>query len=119
MRKVIYIGGPISSPDTIQVFYNLSRFFYWEMRLTEAGFSVINPAADVISLLMGGRLIYDDLLAKDEPLVKRSDTLFLLDRWNTSRGARREKRWATQLLIPHTFERNGIEGVRRALAVAA
>jgi hypothetical protein len=73
---------------------NMSSFFKAEVACVKAGLSPINPCADIIACIVSGDFQLDEVLSKDEPLVKRSDGILMLPGWLTSEGARQEYEWA-------------------------
>jgi hypothetical protein len=84
----------MSNPDFVKALNNMSVFYRKEIELTQMGFSVLNPAADIITILIAGNFVYEDLLGKDESLVKVSNAIYLLPGWEKSIGAQREYHWA-------------------------
>ena len=104
MKLIVYIAGPISDPDFATALQNIARFFHMEALLIRHGFAPINPAADIIAAIVAGDFVYDDFLGKDEPLVKKSDVLMVLNGWSSSEGATQEVEWAHDAANP-VFER--------------
>ena len=100
MKPVVYISGPISSPVFTDALANLHWFFVMEIQLKRSGYSVINPAADLIACIMAGDFEFKELLENDEALVKKADALFLHLDWQDSRGATMEHDWAVEDGIP-------------------
>ena len=106
MKKLVYIAGPINASGVFDMYRNLRHFFEAERELLQLGFAPINPAADFTALMMmGDERVSSDLwtkmlMTKDEPLVKRSDALFLLPGWRRSLGAQKEVFWAEEACVP-------------------
>lgn len=100
VKLVVYIAGPISDPVFVVALQNLARFFHAEATLIRHGFAPINPASDLIAAIVAGDFAYEDFLGKDEPLVRRSDAIFMLPDWGCSHGATQELGWAFESDVP-------------------
>lgn len=83
----IYLSGPITGTDDY-----IDRFREAEDRLTEQGYSVINPA----KLLAGlpSRFTHEDCMTICIGLLTACDAICMLDGWQASCGANREYGYA-------------------------
>jgi hypothetical protein len=89
MRHRIYISGPMSGlPD-----HNFPAFHAEAARLRLAGYDVVNPAE--LGLAPDAR--WAECMRAAIPYLLTCDTICLLQRWATSRGARLEFRIAASL----------------------
>lgn len=120
VRSVVYIAGPISSPNCIQVAENLHRFTQCEHAMLQAGFAPINPGADWAAVSLGG-VDYEDLMERDRALLMKSDAVYFMRGWRDSPGAVREHKWAARCGIvireepPDGFEVSRFSELRDAL----
>ncbi|MFA5387843.1 MAG: DUF4406 domain-containing protein [Candidatus Paceibacterota bacterium] len=103
MRKRVYIAGPISDENCINVAANLHRFAECENALLQAGFAPFNPAADWDAVRLGGTT-YEMLMERDLSFIPVCDVLYFLRGWKHSAGANREYRAAQKIGIPCAFE---------------
>ena len=98
----VYIAGPMRGYPC----YNFKNFFYWQVFWEKSGYLVINPAEiDCKRALYSEWHFtedqYDEILAEDiEILLANADFVFMLDGWDGSVGAKREKAAAEAAGIP-------------------
>ena len=98
----IYIAGPMRGCSL----FNFQKFFFFAEWLEYSGYEVLNPAAaDVERMFKSGWQFdesnYEEVLAFDLAwITAQADALFLLDGWEHSEGAKREKALAENLGLP-------------------
>lgn len=105
MGSTIYIAGPMRGHRC----FNFSKFFHYEELFRRSGYKVINPAAlDVARMMNGWRYDedkYEEVLTFDLAVIEHcADALFLMEGWEESEGATREKNKAEELGIPYFLE---------------
>lgn len=110
--KVVYVSGPYRGSSHWEVARNIERAREAARRLWSLGVVVICPHAN--TAMMDGDGI--DFLAGDLELVRRSDAVVMLEGWEASEGARREREEAIRCGIPVYL---GVEEAERALAGGA
>lgn len=106
-RKV-FISGPMSGyPDN-----NKAAFMEAERMLKAAGFSVMNPAW----LECDENFDAEDFLAIDMAMLSRCDSIYQLDGWKDSLGAKAEFQsalWAKKAVINHEWLKWYVEAQNR------
>lgn len=86
-RTRIYISGGITGlPDY------MGRFEKVEKRLTEQGYAVINPAK--INAKLPTDTEYEAYMHVSFALIDTADVIYMMNHWQNSRGAKREKAYA-------------------------
>ena len=101
-----YIAGPMRGYDC----YNFPQFFYWQVKLENSGYRVINPAREDCRRWLEEGWVYtddqwEDVLSKDlEMIEQHADWMFVLRGWEQSAGAKREIEHAKKLDIPVFYE---------------
>ena len=100
MKKTVYIAGAVTGEDFDHCFY---KFMKAEKHLKDKGYEVINPMKEDRKIKLtakmmktpfdvdswGGIMII--LLAK---LYKKADSIYMLQDWQSSQGAKIEKIFA-------------------------
>lgn len=106
--KIVYVAGPYSNPDPAIRSVNVNQAMFYTAKLTEMGlwcFSpILNsnfPGADDAS--------WEHWLTGDLRLLAACDAIYLMPRWELSRGARREHQEAAHLKLPAFFNLNTIK----------
>jgi hypothetical protein len=79
----IYVLGPITGTDDY-----MERFQEVERRLTEEGHTVFNPAS-VNSKLPKGTT-YEEYMKVSFYLIEMAEAIYMMDKWEDSKGAIRE-----------------------------
>lgn len=106
-RKV-FISGPMSGyPDN-----NKAAFMEAEKMLKAAGFSVMNPAW----FECDDNFDAEDFLAIDMSMLSRCDSIYQLDGWKDSPGAKAEFQsalWAKKAVINHEWLKWYVEAQNR------
>ena len=74
--------------------------------LWEKGHAVITPHLNTAHFEIDCRAGYEDYLRGDFQMIARCDAIVMLDGWEDSNGATREKQYADQLSIPVFYESN-------------
>lgn len=106
-RLKIYIAGPMSGIED----FNYPAFTDAETKLHAAGFAPINPAHHERLNPTGKPMPWDWYMRHAIEAVTRADGVALLDGWERSRGARLERRIATELGIPVGTLRGWVRGL--------
>ena len=83
----IYISGKITGTTDY-----MERFAVVEKRLTEKGFSVINPAR--VNACMPLDTTYEQYMEMCCCMLKQADAIYLMHGWRNSNGACREYSFA-------------------------
>lgn len=97
MQKMIYIAGPMRGMPK----WNYDEFNKYAKAFRDAGWAVINPVE--IGNLFGSPQYLEDnpqvlelVMNIELTCVEKCDAIFLLDFWETSKGARKEVQVAFQ-----------------------
>jgi hypothetical protein len=100
-KSKVYISGPITGRDMTECKVDFNSAELW---LTGLGYDVVNPLSyDVIE-----NRSWEDYMKRDLKLLLDCDYIYLLDGWESSRGARLEYNVAFDLgIIPLTLDENG------------
>ena len=101
---LIYVSGPITPTERFpDLKANRQRILDKSKELFDRGYSVYCPVTAWEADTDGYDEHYENLLAMDKEIVKRCDTLYLLQGREHSKGACKENAWATEygLLILH------------------
>lgn len=90
-----YLSGPITAPTREEELANIKKFYDLEHELLNRGFHVFNPA----KLEEAGRS-WEWYLARDLKWINDyRPTIYLMDGWQNSRGARLEVEFARLLKL--------------------
>ena len=95
---VVYCAGPFRSPHAWGITANIFTAAQWSLEVWRAGFVALCPHLNTAPFQ--GSLPDEVWLDGDLELVKRSDAVLLLPRWEESAGARSEKAFAEDQGIP-------------------
>lgn len=95
MNRRIYISGQMTRLSKREWYKKFKRA---EQRLLAAGYNVVNPAKNAMSLT------YDEYMAIDLMLLENCDAIYMLDNWKISRGACKELIRARELNLEVLYE---------------
>lgn len=96
----VYVSGQISGTNDY-----MERFSAAEKKLTEQGYSVINPAK--VNAQMPEDTSYDGYMEMSETMLKQADVIYMLKGWELSNGANTEFAWALKWGKMIMFEEPG------------
>lgn len=94
----IYISGAITGTDDY-----MERFAKAEKKLTEQGYSVINPAK--VNSQLPKDTTHEEYMNMSKCMLGMCDVIYLLNGWEKSCGANEEFHWAIQSRKIIMFER--------------
>lgn len=86
-KEVVYVSGKITGDKNFK--HNFRRM---EKTLVKRGFNVINPCKIGCYDFFG----YEDYMHVDFALIDVADTIYMMQNWRNSAGARRELEYAIQ-----------------------
>ena len=102
LKPKVYISGPVTDIEETEYRTDFNSAELW---LTGLGYDVINPIS--LDVIEGGA--WEDYMRRDLKLLCDCDYIYLLDGWESSRGARLEYNVAFELgIIPLTLDENGV-----------
>ncbi|HAF2130366.1 TPA: DUF4406 domain-containing protein [Salmonella enterica] len=87
--SVIYIAGPMTGKPN----FNRKKFTETATTLWAAGHTVLNPA------MLPDGLTYEHYMDISLAMLRGADTIYLLDGWEHSEGAKREFNLAVRLRL--------------------
>ena len=100
-RPKVYISGPVTGRDMTECKVDFNSAELW---LTGLGYDVVNPLS--YGEIENGS--WEDYMKKDLKMLLDCDYIYLLDGWESSRGARVEYNVACDVgIIPLTLAENG------------
>lgn len=82
-RKKVYISGPITGTKDY-----MSRFSTAHLSLARQGYSVVNPA--MVNAMLPEDTTYDEYMAMSFAMLDMCDSVYMLDGWEKSKGAKME-----------------------------
>ncbi|MBQ2395648.1 MAG: DUF4406 domain-containing protein [Bacteroidales bacterium] len=82
-KKKIYISGPITGTKDY-----MSRFSTAHLSLARQGYSVVNPA--MVNAMLPEDTTYDEYMAMSFAMLDMCDSVYMLDGWQNSKGAKME-----------------------------
>ena len=97
-RILAYVSGKYRDKGEYQVSKNIEKASDVAAALWAMGYAVICPHKN--TAFFGGAAADDCWLEGDMAMVERSDIVVMLDNWETSEGAKLERRLAMKLGIP-------------------
>lgn len=98
-RPRIYVAGPYSAPNNWSIDYHIQVAKEWSHDIWQDGGAALCPHLNTARFdddILG----QEDFLEGDFEWIAVSDALFLLPRWEESKGAIQEKDFAESLYIP-------------------
>ena len=96
---VVYISGKISGRKKEEY---MKQFADAEKKLTEQGYTVINPAR--VNAEMPESTSYQVYMNMSKTMLEASDIIYMLKGWNLSNGANTELQWALDRGMMIMFE---------------
>lgn len=87
--KRVYISGKVTGTSDY-----VEKFAFYEKKLRDLGYEVINPVA--FNALLPQDLDYDDFMTVCYTLLSLCDYIFLIDDWVDSNGAKLELKYAIE-----------------------
>ena len=105
----IYISGPISNDP-----YHRDAFARAEEYLMHLGYSTVNPLDIEEEEFLGPDKeiqLWNYFMRKSIKLLMECDQIYMLEKWEESRGARIEHQLATDLSMQRMYEEEDIERV--------
>lgn len=96
--KLIYVAGPYRAPSEWELVANIRRAEDIAIELWQIGLAVICPHKN--TAFFGGATDDEVWLAGDREMIRRSDAVYAMERWEQSSGSRTEIELARQLGIP-------------------
>jgi len=97
---VVYISGKYSGKDYEEIDNNIKKAREAAIKVWELGYTVFCPHLNTIHFEVDCSCEYEDYLEGDLEFLRRSDVLLLLDNWQDSKGAIREKEEALIAQMP-------------------
>ena len=99
-QKIIYVAGPVTSPDGIlnEQYENIHKARQVAVELWKEGYTVFCPHMN--SMFMDGIIPHDDWYKRDLVILERCDAVVLCEGWQDSRGSKIERARAEELGIP-------------------
>ena len=82
-KKKVYISGPITGTKDY-----MSRFSTAHLSLARQGYSVVNPA--MVNAMLPEDTTYDEYMAMSFAMLDMCDSVYMLDGWENSKGAKME-----------------------------
>lgn len=92
MKEVLYLSGKITDETKRKEQQNLDRFVDKGVELTDLGYSVILPGENFQRVGERANWTYKQYLRHDLTLLNKADTIYMMQGWKASRGARIEHR---------------------------
>lgn len=99
---MIYIAGKISGLDLIKAKKNFKKA---EVKLSEKGYKVVNPMKEI---KVDVSKTWEDYMIESFALLLKCDSIYMLNNWQTSKGARVEYAVAKSLGMSIIFQQGKI-----------
>lgn len=109
-RMRIYLSGPITGALDYQRKFNLA-----EIRLKDAGYSVVNPAKCNCSLPVDTK--HEEFMHVCFAQMDLCDAVYMLKGWDKSNGCRQEFEYASRNGMTITFEGGTVDGKQTSKSV--
>ena len=109
MQVKIYISGPISNDP-----FHAESFDKAEEYLKHLGYKIVNPLDIKEKVFIGPDKdikLWNYFMRKSIKLLMECDQIYMLEKWEESRGARIEHQLATDLSMQRMYEEEDIERV--------
>jgi hypothetical protein len=107
MRRLrVYVAGPYSADNIMDVFKNIRRGIQWSVKLLTIGFAPFTPWTD-FQISLGDELNQikiEDYYQYSLEWLSVSDVVFVQGKWETSKGTIAEIAQAEKLEIPVYYE---------------
>lgn len=104
MKEVIYVSGPISAHRAYDVEQNIRRGMHKGGELAKQGYAPIVPHGNSYRWTDVAKFDWREYLRIDLELLKRADSVYMMENWRESKGARVEERYARLLGKPIVYE---------------
>ena len=109
-KIVIYVSGPYTSSVAEEIDQNIHEALMTARNIWNMGFVGLCPHANTYHFeRYAPELTWEDYIKRDLELLRRCDGIFMMPKWEMSRGAIREKEYAEDLGLPVFFEYFDIE----------
>ena len=105
--KCLYVAGPYSNPSVVEVFNNMNRGMRKATEKFLEGWAPFCPWNDYhYTLMLRGeeKLTVEDYYEYSLAWLRKSDAVYVLKGWETSKGTIKEIEVARSLNIPIEFE---------------
>jgi len=96
---LLYVSGPYSGDSDEAITHNIANASIIAQQLWDEGFSVICPHANTAHFTHE-KTSYEDYIEGDLVMIAKCDGIVMIDSWERSKGAVREKERAELLTIP-------------------
>jgi hypothetical protein len=93
--KVVYISGPYSNKDIGKQRLNITKALVVAEKYWKLGYAVICPHTN--SAWMDEVVPYEQFMEGDLEILKRCDIIVMMEQWNKSKGASKEREFAYKL----------------------
>ena len=101
--KRIYIAGPYSADNPVDVFNNIREGLKVSARILKEGNAPFAPWLDWQFQMFEPSLVVEDYYRYSMAWLEASDEILVLPGWETSKGTRAELERAKELKIPIKF----------------
>lgn len=96
-KEVVYVSGPISDPHPAGMEAKIRKGMHKGGELAQQGFAPIVPHGNSYRWQETGKFDWKDYMRVDLELLKHADSVYMMQDWKTSHGARIEERFARLL----------------------